>query len=132
MIIGIGIDSVEIERFAQWHIYSDKKLNRIFSPQEIEYCRSNILLSAQRFAVRFAAREALFKAISQACPGHTIPFLTLCRAVTISKNRAPILHINGELFTGYGIRKSLTHSQPLISLTHTQNIATAFVILAQC
>ena len=130
MIIGIGIDSVEIERFTPWHTYSHKKLERIFSKEEIEYCLSNTLLSAQRFAVRFAAREALFKAISQAIPEHCMPFLTLCRAVTISKNRAPVMLVNWEIFNGHIIPESLIHSRAFISLTHTQNTATAFVILA--
>ena len=84
MILGIGIDSVEIERFAHWHTYSDHSLSRIFSAEEIAYCRANPVLATQRFAVRFAAREALYKALSTAAPGNTIPFLTLCRAVTIT------------------------------------------------
>ena len=30
MIRGIGIDSVEIDRFADWHTFSDERLRKIF------------------------------------------------------------------------------------------------------
>ena len=56
MICGIGVDSVEIERFALWLDYSKKRLSRIFSLEEIEYCLQQKNKSAERFAVRFAAR----------------------------------------------------------------------------
>lgn len=122
MIVGIGIDSIEIARFAQWHTYSQKQLLRIFSHEEIEYCLSNTAKSAERFAVRFAAREALFKAYSVGQPGHKIPFLKFCKAVTISKkNGIPFIKIEPQI-----IMASYTI---LISLTHTATIATAFAIL---
>jgi phosphopantetheine--protein transferase-like protein len=84
MIKGIGVDIVEIARFAQWHTFSHAQLRRIFSEQEIDYCLSVPAKSAERFAVRFAAREALFKALCQAGLGVPIPFLTLCAAVQVS------------------------------------------------
>lgn len=64
MVLGIGIDSVDIARFEQWHTYSHKKLLRVFSPAEIAYSLENPTKSAERFAVRFAAKEALFKALT--------------------------------------------------------------------
>lgn len=119
MIIGIGIDSVEIHRFKQWHTYSDAQLLRVFSQQEIEYCRANLLKSAERFAVRYAAREALFKALSQ-----PIPFLRVCKATTIKKdcNGKPEMLVDLMLVQNCKI---------WLSLTHTQNIATAMIILEQ-
>jgi holo-[acyl-carrier protein] synthase len=128
MILGIGIDSVETQRFAQWHTKSYTHLQRIFSEQEIEYSLSNQALSAQRFAVRFAAREAFYKAISAHWPEHTIPFLTLCRAATIIKKRTPNIIVDDTLLQPYGIN-STAHIKIHLSLTHTQQIATAFIIL---
>lgn len=127
MIIGIGIDSVAIHRFAHWHTKSRTQLLRIFSEQEIDYCLSNPTLSAQRFAARFAAREALYKAISAHWPEHSIPFLTLCRAITIIKKRAPVMLIDWSMLQSYGVQpiENNTH----LSLTHTQHIATALIIL---
>jgi phosphopantetheine--protein transferase-like protein len=123
MIIGIGIDSVEISRFALWHLYSDGQLSRIFSEIEIIYCRSNPAKSPERFAVRFAAREAFFKAYSTAMPHHTVPFLSMCKAVSIVKNDngRPELIINNTI----AMPKSITW----ISCTHTKTIATAVVVL---
>lgn len=119
MIIGIGIDSVEIDRFKHWHNYPDKQLLKIFSQEEINYCRANQLKSAERFAVRFSAREALFKALPQ-----PIPFLRLCKAVIIKKdhNGKPEMIVDLMLIKNCKI---------FISLTHTKTIATAMVILEQ-
>jgi holo-[acyl-carrier protein] synthase len=125
VIIGIGIDSVEIDRFANWHTYSHAQLSRIFSPEEIEYCLSAHNKSAERFAARFATREAFFKAFTAMNPHHTIPFLTLCKQVAVTKqNRNPLLHVNWNALTPFD--PSLrTH----LSLTHTATTATAWVII---
>ena len=94
MILGIGVDTVEVNRFSEWHTYSKKKLLRIFSDEEIEYCLSNPNKSAERFAARFAAREAFFKALSYAYPSKNVPFLTLCKAIIIKKiNSRPYIII---------------------------------------
>ena len=85
MILGIGVDTIEIERFELWHTYSQKKLLRIFSALEIEYCLAQQNKSAERFAARFAAREALYRALSYAYPDNKLPFLTLCAHTTIQK-----------------------------------------------
>ena len=42
----------------------DKFLNRVFTPKEIEYCNSKKNQKYQHFAARFAAKEAIFKAVS--------------------------------------------------------------------
>ena len=62
MILGIGVDIAEIDRFKPWCSYSSEQLSRIFSPKELEQCKRNGKLSADRLASRFAAKEAFFKA----------------------------------------------------------------------
>jgi holo-[acyl-carrier protein] synthase len=124
MILGIGIDTIEIDRFSSWHTYSEKKLQRIFSPEEIIYCMHNVQKSAERFAVRFAAREALYKAISYAYPDITIPFLTLCAHTTIQKvGSRPVLTLRNVC--GIEMSTLIIH----LSLTHSRAHATAFVML---
>ncbi len=124
MIIGIGVDTVEIERFSQWNSYSQKKLSRIFSFQEIDYCLEKSNQSAERFAVRFAAREALYKALSYAFPNKKIPFLTLCSSVSITKkNELPHLIIHDDL--GIDTSGLTIH----FSLSHSRTLATAFVVI---
>ena len=123
MIIGIGIDSIEIKRFELWKNYPKNKLLKIFSDQEINYCLENPIKSAERLAARFAAREAFYKALCQITTKKT-PFLTVCKHVQIRKNQnnAPVLHIDW---------KYLGHSNinSFISITHTKTTATAFVVL---
>lgn len=130
MILGIGIDSIDIRRFAQWHRFSYQQLTRIFSPQEISYCLSESCTSAQRFAVRFAAREALLKALNHGVlPG--VPLLAVCKAVSIAHNKhnAPIMQINWNVLTGPLSTTPISTISPLISLTHSDSIATAIVLL---
>ncbi len=126
MIDGIGIDSVEINRFADWHTYNQYQLRRIFSEQEIIYCQQTLRLSAERFAVRFAAKEAFFKAWNSALPEKYAPFLTFCKAVSLKHgpHNSPNLAIHWDLLPSIG--QTII---PLVSLTHTRTIATACVFL---
>ncbi len=126
MIFGLGIDTVEIQRFAQWHAYSSAQLRRILSSPEITYCKQSQLLSSQRFAVRFAVREAFFKAWNSAFPDHYIPFLTCCRSLTLTRNihNAPQLEIDWAV-----LGLNTPRFTPLISLTHTSSLATACIFL---
>lgn len=57
----IGIDIEEIKRFSK-NIKNKSFLSRIFSKEEIEYCLSK-KNSVQHFAVRFAGKEAVWKAL---------------------------------------------------------------------
>ena len=124
MIAGIGVDSVEIERFALWHSYSRKRLSRIFSPQEIDYCLQQTNKSAERFAARFAAREALFKALSYAYIDFSLPFLTLCSHVIITKvDGRPYITMADNI--GIDLSSFIIH----LSLSHTRAQATAFVVI---
>ncbi len=66
MILGIGIDLVEINEFEQTlHRSGNPFLKRVFTEREIQYCRSQPHAN-QSFAVRFAAKEATMKALSLA------------------------------------------------------------------
>lgn len=66
-VIGIGIDLEEIERVAQ--VFSTPRaLTRVFTPYEIAYCQPKRNCS-QHLAARFAAKEALFKALGTGWSG---------------------------------------------------------------
>lgn len=63
MIYGTGIDIVEISRFERFlQEGNDALFQRLFTPGELTYCSSK-KKSAQHFALRFAAKEAFFKAL---------------------------------------------------------------------
>jgi holo-[acyl-carrier protein] synthase len=62
--MNIGIDIEEIKRFQK--LLKDKTfIDRIFSKDEIAYCYSKKKNSVQHFAVRFAGKEAVWKAINK-------------------------------------------------------------------
>lgn len=131
MIRSIGIDSIEIKRFSHWSLYKKETLLKVFSPQEISYCLSIPAKTAERFAVRFAAKEAFLKAFSAILPSNgSFSLLTICKNVSIAHNnqKAPYLNILWDNLW----EKSESAPEQLsayISLTHTKTIATAFIIL---
>lgn len=122
MIKGIGIDAVEIERFAQFYTYSRARLSRIFSTEEIDYCLSAPVKSAERFAARFAAKEALYKALTQACGVSPGPFLKLCKYARIIRTPAPYFII---AWYELGIEPLAV----LVAITHTNTTAYAQVMI---
>jgi len=62
MVRGLGIDIVEIERLRRSMSRTMGFAERVFDPGEIEYCRS-MADPARHFAARFAAKEAVMKAL---------------------------------------------------------------------
>jgi holo-[acyl-carrier protein] synthase len=61
MILGIGIDIVEINRFDQT-VVKEAFIKKVFTPKEIEECRAGGK-TAELFARKFALKEAFMKAI---------------------------------------------------------------------
>ncbi|HEV2916945.1 MAG TPA: holo-ACP synthase [Candidatus Babeliales bacterium] len=125
MIQAIGIDTVDIERFWHWHTKSVSQLERIFSSEEIAYCLYNKTKSAERFAVRFATKEACAKVISVLLQ-KPMPLLQICRIFSVTKNRngVPYLYMQKMILPEY-IYTYTWH----ISLTHSKHTATAVVIV---
>lgn len=65
MKVTCGTDIIEVNRIQESiENLGDKFLNKIFTKSEIEYCNSKSNMKYQHFAARFAAKEAIFKAIS--------------------------------------------------------------------
>ena len=65
MNIRIGTDIIEISRIKKSIEDTDNKfIERIYTNKEIEYCESKKSQKYQHYAVRFAGKEAVFKAIS--------------------------------------------------------------------
>jgi holo-[acyl-carrier protein] synthase len=63
MILGIGTDLVEVDRIRESiNRFGDRFINRIYTDREQAYCRSKAN-AFERFAARFAAKEAGMKAI---------------------------------------------------------------------
>jgi holo-[acyl-carrier protein] synthase len=130
MILGYGIDAIEIERFAHWQKYSNEKLLKIFCQEEIDYCLANLAKSPERLAGRFAAKEAAYKAICS-ITDINIPFLEFCKFVYIEKkeNSAPSLRIIISHLTNLNAYDLLDSMQIKLSITHTKTVAIASIII---
>ncbi|MCI8621048.1 MAG: holo-ACP synthase [Clostridia bacterium] len=65
MNISCGTDIIEIERIKKLIDETARDgLDRIYTKSEVDYCESKKNVKYQHYAVRFAAKEAIFKAIS--------------------------------------------------------------------
>ena len=66
MRILTGTDIIEIGRIRNSiEELGDNFKNKIFTEKEIEYCESRKKAKYQHYAGRFAAKEAIFKAVSE-------------------------------------------------------------------
>jgi holo-[acyl-carrier protein] synthase len=123
MIYGTGIDIVDISRFERFLAEGkDSLFQRLFTPMEIEYCAGK-KRSAQHYALRFAAKEAFFKA-----SGLGLRDGMSWKDVEVVHNDLgkPDLELHGraaEIFSELNLKRTLT------SLTHDGAYAVAMVIL---
>jgi holo-[acyl-carrier protein] synthase len=63
MIVGTGVDIIEVNRVAEAiERFGERFLTRIFTESEIRYCNAK-RNRVERFAARFAAKEAAMKAL---------------------------------------------------------------------
>ncbi|MEO8227658.1 MAG: 4'-phosphopantetheinyl transferase superfamily protein [Gemmatimonadota bacterium] len=63
----VGIDLVHVEEVSRsLERFGRRYVNRLFTPAEAAYCDAEPRTAAERFAVRFAAKEAVFKALRAA------------------------------------------------------------------
>ena len=66
MKIKCGTDIIEIHRIKESiDTLGDKFINKVFTERERQYCESKNKQKFQHYAARFAAKEAVLKAISQ-------------------------------------------------------------------
>lgn len=123
MILGVGIDIIEVGRIqASYEKFGDRFLKRILHDNEIAYCLSH-KMPGPFLAARFAAKEAISKAFGTGIGTH-LSWQDMEVARRPSGEPYVILHGNGQkLLAERGGRVVL------ISLSHTQEHATAVAIL---
>jgi holo-[acyl-carrier protein] synthase len=64
MVLGVGIDIIEIQRIIKSvERYGDRFLDKVYTTIELEYCLSKFN-KFQHLAARFAAKEAVYKAVT--------------------------------------------------------------------
>ena len=123
MLIGTGIDLVEIDRIAHSiEKYGDRFLEKVFTQGEIAYCRRKKNF-AESFAARFAAKEAGAKALGTGIQ-HGVMWKEL--EVRRQPGQRPMLHFSGRALE---IAERLGVQRVSLSLTHTDTLAMASVQL---
>jgi holo-[acyl-carrier protein] synthase len=123
MIIGVGVDIVEIDRLRQAiDRQKDRFIRRVFTAAEQEFCLSH-RDPAPHFAARFAAKEALFKALHT---GWAKGVTWLDVEVRREEQQAPELVLQGEALK---LSLALGARSFHISLSHTDYSAIALVVL---
>jgi len=122
-IFGIGIDVVETERIRQAiDRQGESFIQRIFTDQEVLYCRSS-KFPEQQFGARFAAKEAVSKAFGTGI-GNVVGWkdIEVCRR----ESGEPHIVLCGAA-EAYAKEKGVC--QVMISLTHTKHYAAANAVV---
>lgn len=123
MIIGVGIDNVQSKRMKEMLLkWADRVENRVFDEEELNYSKSKGETHLH-LAARFAAKEALFKAM-----GKGLSEGMTWTDVTVLNDEAgkPHVHLKRkakEIADRMGV--AAIH----VSLSHTDECAMAVVIL---
>lgn len=124
MKIKTGIDIIEINRIKQSIEETEGKFcERVYTQKEIDYCESKNIQKYQHYAARFAAKEAVFKAISQ----------TLKSKYDISWKDIEILNDdNGRPYVQILNQNIQWIDNIDISISHCKEYAVANVIVCYC
>lgn len=120
MVLGIGIDIIEIERIKESvDRFGDKFLNKVFTQVELDYCMSKAN-KYQHLAARFSAKEAVAKALTDAWDKSW-----KWKDIEIYNELSgkPSVRLFGELNEFLGKDKSLK-----ITMSHSQHYVTCFAI----
>ncbi|MBI4518434.1 MAG: holo-ACP synthase [Deltaproteobacteria bacterium] len=124
MIVGVGIDLIEVARIAAAlnHARTGARFEaRVFTPGEIAYCRRRAK-AAESFAARFAAKEAVMKALGRGYLGGGIGW----RQIEVVRGRGrPEIVLSGRA-RQEAAAQGITRWH--LSLTHTPVLAAAYVI----
>lgn len=112
---GIGIDAAEVERFVAL-LSEPHALKKIYTPQELLYClpRKN---AAQHLAGRFAAKEAVYKALAGCSGARTLSHLEI--EIVRERSGAPTVRIH---------RSKLREQNVLVSISHTKELGVAIAL----
>ncbi len=123
LIIGCGIDLVKIERIEKIIKRWGNNFNcRIFTPLERDYCEKKKDNKYQSYAGKFAAKEALLKALGLGLRGAN------WKEIEIKNDELgqPIIDTSGKL---KNIASTRGVNKYFVTISHTKEYATAQVIL---
>jgi holo-[acyl-carrier protein] synthase len=121
MILGVGIDIIEIDRIKQSvDDYGEHFLNKVFTHKELEYCLSKSN-KYQHLAARFAAKEAVYKALASNWR-ENLGWQSI--EISNEPNGLPVVTLHGEL------NQFLTEKESLkISMSHSRDYVACVAII---
>lgn len=121
MVLGIGIDIIEIERIKESiDKFGDQFIKKIFTDDEITYCQGK-KNKYQHYAARFAAKEAIIKALSSVRDeGANWKDMEIYN----EPSGLPKVKLHNELKTYVDDNRDLK-----ITMSHSKNYVTCFAIL---
>lgn len=115
--LGVGVDVVDVPRFALALERHPRLLARLFTDQE----RLDAKQRPERLAARFAAKEAVLKTLHVGIGGTSWRSIEILRA----SDGAPSVELHGTALE-LAERRGVTHLH--VSMTHTPLTAAAFVV----
>ena len=121
MIVGVGCDIIEIERIAR-AIKRESFIRRVFTAEEAAYCQRRGQQAAASFAARFAVKEAVLKALGTGLREGSLQEI----AVDNDGLGKPLVQLSGHFAM---LAKQLGVKNIQISLSHSRELATAYVIM---
>lgn len=137
MILGVGTDIVRVDRFERWKDFTPYYLRRVFSEQEILDCSDDGTFDRQSFAARFAAKEAVFKALSASLvklglTNYEFSFLFFCKYIQVTK---PVWDVPQAIVDWNAIEARIGESLPPLqidlSISHEQGYTIAFAVITR-
>ena len=119
MIIGIGSDIIEVKRIAK-ALEKESFAKAVFTSEEIAYCESRGAHKYESYAARYAAKEAVGKALGT---GLNISDLL---EIAVSNNEKGMPQI---ILSGHTQEKAKKSTAIHVSLSHSAEYAIAQVVL---
>jgi holo-[acyl-carrier protein] synthase len=124
-IVGVGVDAVDVARFRRVLERRPRFAARYFTPSEQSDAGSSAD-TAQSLAARFAAKEAVMKALGTGIGSFALTDVEVRRAPGTGATRnAPSLVLHG---TAAALAGAQGAGRFHLSLTHTDALAIAFVV----
>ena len=128
MKVTTGIDIIEVNRIKKSiEELGDSFLNRIYTKNEIEYCNKSGVMKYQHFAARFAAKEAIFKAISEFISGREDAMWKDIEVINIESGK-PVINVDKVKNNIKKTANNLKLESIDVSISHIKDYAVASVV----
>jgi holo-[acyl-carrier protein] synthase len=123
VVIGHGVDLIDVSRIERMLVeHAERFRERVFTETERAYAEAGGRRRAERYAARFAAKEAAFKALGT---GWRSGIAWTDAEVVHGVDGAPVLRVHGALAEAAQARGV---DRWLVTLTHTDTLAMASVL----